>query len=517
VTGRPRASIIIVAYGRRDVTEACLASLDAALGDAIGDTWELVLVDNASPDDTLELLRAWGDVATVVALTENRNFSGGCNAGAAAASGEVLVFLNNDTVVGPGALEALVDQATEPGVGAVGPRLLYPDGTIQHAGVWMMREATGRVVPYHLFHHEPGDLPQAAVITDLDCVTGACLVVPAARFDALNGFDETYVNGWEDVDLCLRIRSAGDRIVYRGDVVIVHDEGATRGRQQGYSDNATVFYARWGTLLEDDLPAFRQIWGAGYGPPEPAPPSPADIVVDGVVSGLGPAAAHARAVIAALEVVGRAPAAADPTFITVCPRLTLDEWAHVQRAHGRVADADVPHLDPREIATPVQPGPIGAGGGGVLLLLPAHDLELAASLITLARATNLPLHITPTARTALVQQLVAATAPGAELLDPTSSEMMLAAYARGADVVIAADPADRWDRQALICAGAGASVIVREDGPAAALLGPLAAVVGQPIADMGARAREQRAAAVREACAPEHVLAGFAAAVAAGT
>jgi GT2 family glycosyltransferase len=500
----PQNSIVLVCYGQQAVTERCLRSLSAALGPALGAAWEIVVVDNRSPDDTLSMLDAWSDRVTVVALPENRNFSGGCNAGAAAASGDVLVFLNNDTVVPAGALDALVDQAREPGVGAVGARLLYPDGTIQHGGVWMVREVSG-VVPYHLFHHEPGDLPQAAVVTDLDCVTGACLVTSAQLFAAVGGFDEVYVNGWEDVDLCLRIRTAGQRIVYRGDVVIVHDEGATRGRQQGWSSNAETFYGRWGSMLDDDLPAFREIWGATYGPPEAGPADPADIVVDGVVSGLGPAAAHTRAVVAALEVIGRAPAAVDPNFVTICPRLTLAEWAPLQRAAGRTADKRLPHLDPLPLATPVQPDPIGNGGGGVLLLLPAHDLDRAAQLIACARAVEGPLHISPTVRTGLVEELVNDLAPEAGLLAPTTSELMLAAYARNADVVIAADPSDVWDRQALICAGAGAAVVVRPDGPAARILGDLCSVVGEPPAAVSERAA--RHATVRDACAPHLVLA----------
>ncbi len=111
-----RASIVIVTYGQRELTERCLRSLESCLGRGLGAEWELILVDNNSPDDTPELLRAWSDRAVVRLLDHNRNFAGGCNLGAEEAHGEVLVFLNSDTEVTPGALETIAEQALEPGV-----------------------------------------------------------------------------------------------------------------------------------------------------------------------------------------------------------------------------------------------------------------------------------------------------------------------------------------------------------------------------------------------------------------
>jgi GT2 family glycosyltransferase len=505
----PQASIVIVAWGKRAVTEACLHSLDASLGSALGDTWQLVLVDNASPDDTLELFAAWADRATIVALDANRNFSGGCNAGARAARGDVLVFLNNDTIVAPGALERLVQTLDDPETAAAGPRLLYPDGTVQHAGVWMVRERTDRVVPYHLFHHEEGDLAPACVVTDIDCVTAACLAVRADRFAALDGFDETYVNGWEDVDFCLRLRMAGGRIVYRGDVSIVHDEGATRGTARGIDVNAEIFYARWQTMLDDDLAAFNEIWGAGYA--RPCPPvgaEPADVVVEGPVRALGAAGAQARAVVTGLEAIGIAVAAAEPVDIVIGPLLPRAELEPALRARGRRPRPDAVRLDAAAMPAPILPLPLAPGGNGVLLLLPSQDLALSAALLDHAAALGMAVTVAPTARTRVVEELIATRLPAAPIAPPLTSEHMLAAYAGSFDVVIAADPADRSDRQALICAGAGASVLVREGGPAAALLGDLAAPVGAAPAALSARAERHRR--IAERCAPAVVLAGAA-------
>src|SRR5436305_14024502 len=247
------ASIVIVAWGKRPVTEQCLASLVRALCDVLGTRYDLVQVDNASPDDTAELFARWEDRATVVYMERNENFSGGCNAGARAASGEVLIFLNNDTEVPAGALEVLAEQAREPGVGAVGARLVYPDATIQHGGV-VWHELGGVTLPSHLFHHSPGDMPAAGAVYDLDAVTGACLAIPRELFFELGGFDDAYINGYEDVDLCIKVRVAGHRIVYRGDVEIVHHESLTRGVQGNatYKHNINFLYPRWGHLFGDD-------------------------------------------------------------------------------------------------------------------------------------------------------------------------------------------------------------------------------------------------------------------------
>src|SRR5689334_22509052 len=193
----PRLSIVVVTYGKREVTERCLETLDAAFGDRIGADVELVLVDNNSPDDTRELLSDWSDRAEVILLDENLNYAGGNNVGARAASGEVLVLLNNDTEIGPSVLDALASEASDPTVGVAGMRLLYPDGTIQHGGCAWWRAPDGHVRPFHLFRHEAGDHPSALATFDCDFVTAACIAVRRELFLELGGFDEEFVNGWE--------------------------------------------------------------------------------------------------------------------------------------------------------------------------------------------------------------------------------------------------------------------------------------------------------------------------------
>src|SRR5436305_7887369 len=333
------ASIVIVAWGKRPVTEQCLASLERALGGELGTRYELVLVDNASPDDTAELFAQWEDRATVVYMERNENFSGGCNAGARAASGEVLLFLNNATEVPAGAIETLVEQALEPDVGAVGARLLYPDGTIQHGGVvW---HEHGLTLPYHLFHHSPGDMPAAGAVYDLDAVTGACLAIPRELFFELGGFDDAYVNGLEDVDLCIKVRVAGRRIVYRGDVEIVHHESLTRGARPTEEGNLLLFYRRWGHLFDDDAETLASLFDAQWHPdPRPvvqAPRSPngSMVTVEGDITSLAPDAAEGRAVLARFEDAGLAPAARDRQPNIYAPRLRPEEWGRLMAARAR--------------------------------------------------------------------------------------------------------------------------------------------------------------------------------------
>lgn len=445
-------SVVVVAYGQRDVTAAFLDRWAVVGPDA-----ELVLVDNGSPDDTLALLQTWRDRATVIALPENRNFSGGCNAGAAAASGDVVVFLNNDTLVEPGLVEALAEEVRNNGAAVAGARLLYPDGTLQHAGVGMA-ESVGLAVPHHLFHGAPGELGAAQLTVDLDCVTGACLAIDRERFLALGGFDEAFVNGWEDVDLCLRVRASGGRVVYRGDLAMVHDEGRTRGHVRADLENQQVFYARWGALLAPDDELAAEVWDARFGVPDEVaaaratPAGRAEVAVAGDPYGIGPWADQTRAALAALEAAGLAPGVVPVAPIVLTPRLTVEEWAVVARASARVVAGDTPVRLAADVGV-AAPQMTHRGGGGTLAVLPAHDLPRAEALLT---AAGPDATFVPTAATAALRDLAAAH--GATLQPPCSSPARLALLAAGHDVVLTDDPADPFGHHARIATAAGAAV-----------------------------------------------------------
>lgn len=342
---RPRASIILCCYGNADYTERCLESLERALGARLGREFELVLVDNGSRDRTRELFMGWADRAQLVLLDENVWLAGGMNAGAEAASGRVLVFLNNDLELSSGAIEALVEEASRPGVGAVGARLLYPDGRLQHGGSGWRRTSAGGHVPFHMFHYEEGDLPQARAAYDATSVTGAVLAVPADLFDVVGGFDEGYILGWEDADLCMKLRAAGTRVRYRGDVEIVHHEGVTTGGSYDRGDNVERFTSRWGSALGDDGSLLAKTFGAvfsplvDHGPPADAADG-ASLRIVGPVGGLGPTGAEARGLLSALADAGIDLSARTLVPSWIGPALTVEEWDRVLAAHRRPARPD---------------------------------------------------------------------------------------------------------------------------------------------------------------------------------
>lgn len=232
----PVVSIIVPLYNGVELTRQCLDSLSANVNPEL---YELIIVDNASNDETQRLLDSLHASVCIIRNATNLGFARACNQGAWAASTPYLLFLNNDTVVTPGWLEALCE-ACQADVGIVGCRMLYPDGSIQHAGIELVNG-----IPDHPYRHQPADSPVANMRRDLDMVTGACLLIRRDLFLQLGGFDEVYRNGVEDVDLCLRVREAGYRVVYEPRAMIYHHEGQSSGRFDHVDHNLRFFIERW--------------------------------------------------------------------------------------------------------------------------------------------------------------------------------------------------------------------------------------------------------------------------------
>ena len=238
---KPRVSIVMPLFNKVDYTRACLEGLEAVRGAA---PFEVILVDNGSTDGTRALLDGVENRPgyRVVRSAENLGFARGNNAGAQVARGDCLLFLNNDTVPHSGWLEAMVAELeSDAGIGIVGARLLYPDtGRIQHAGLELING-----VPDHVHRHAEADAPEVNRPRDLDMVTGACLLIRKELFDRLGGFDTGYVNGVEDVDLCLRARDLGYRVRYCPKAVLDHHEGTSAGRYDHVRPNLERFVQRW--------------------------------------------------------------------------------------------------------------------------------------------------------------------------------------------------------------------------------------------------------------------------------
>lgn len=238
---KPRVSIVMPLFNKVDYTRACLEGLEAVRGAV---PFEVILVDNGSTDGTRALLDGVENRPgyRVVRSAENLGFARGNNAGAQLARGDCLLFLNNDTVPHAGWLEAMVAELeSDAGIGIVGARLLYPDtGRIQHAGLELING-----VPDHVHRHAKADAPEVNRPRDLDMVTGACLLIRKTVFDRLGGFDTGYVNGVEDVDLCLRVRDLGYRVRYCPKAVLDHHEGTSAGRYDHVRPNLERFVQRW--------------------------------------------------------------------------------------------------------------------------------------------------------------------------------------------------------------------------------------------------------------------------------
>ncbi|PJF25543.1 MAG: hypothetical protein CUN53_12260, partial [Phototrophicales bacterium] len=239
-----KVSIIIPTKDNAPILERCLTTL-FSLTDY--DSFEVVLVDTGSVD-----LAAWALYerfpVRVVRYTEPFNFSRACNLGAAACDGDLLLFLNNDTeILHADWLARMAAWFAISGVGVVGAKLLYPDGTIQHAGVIV----GGGGVAGHVFIGAAEGVRSIygsdRWTRNLLAVTGACLMIDHALFEDVGRFDERYKLNYSDIALCLRVHEAGRRVVYDPHVRLIHHEAQTHGRNSFRSDieRAGMDYGYW--------------------------------------------------------------------------------------------------------------------------------------------------------------------------------------------------------------------------------------------------------------------------------
>jgi O-antigen biosynthesis protein len=257
---RPSVSIIIPTRDRAELLERCLASIREVTDYA---PTEIVIVDNGSTESAaLELLRREERRGDVRVVQDNGafNYSRLINRGVSAAWGEVLALLNNDMEANePGWLREMVSHAMRVGIGAVGARLWYPDGTLQHGGVILgLGGVAGHAFP-RIPRGHPGYFNRAWLQQDCSAVTGACLVVRRDVFEKAGGLDEVNIGiSFNDVDFCLRLRAAGLRNIWTPYANLIHVESASRGYHASSEEEAlfvreaTYMQRKWGAELMHD-------------------------------------------------------------------------------------------------------------------------------------------------------------------------------------------------------------------------------------------------------------------------
>lgn len=260
----PKVSVIIPTRNAHQLVMQCLKSIWDL---TIYPDYEIILVDNGSDDPAA--LQAFSDACKRYPIMHcirddgAFNFARLCNKGVTEASGEVICLLNNDIEVeSPGWLEDLVAVACQPNFGAVSGKLLYPDNTIQHAGVILGVGGWAGHAHKGLPRDGLGYVGRAGLMSSFSAVTGACLVVRRDRFLAVNGLDETaFAVACNDVDFCLRLRAEGWQNVYVPWAVLYHHESATRGyedtqeKKDRFQAEVSRMWSRWGKIMADD-PAY---------------------------------------------------------------------------------------------------------------------------------------------------------------------------------------------------------------------------------------------------------------------
>ncbi|WP_247714223.1 glycosyltransferase family 2 protein [Qipengyuania pacifica] len=250
----PRISVIVPTRNRLDLLRTCIDGLNRTHCPSM----EVIVVDNGSDDPAaLEYLATLDPNRFQVVRDDGPfNFSRLNNRAAQIATGELLCLLNNDIeVISPDWLDIMARQAMRPEVGAVGARLLYPDGRIQHAGV-VLGICGGAAHAHKLLRpEEAGYFCRHALPQFVSAVTAACLVVRREKFEAVGGLDEeNFAVSFNDVDLCMQMNRRGWQSLYEPRATLIHHESVSRG-----FDRDPVGAAR----LAGELEALKARWGTG--------------------------------------------------------------------------------------------------------------------------------------------------------------------------------------------------------------------------------------------------------------
>jgi GT2 family glycosyltransferase len=276
-------SVVIVSYNSGSELREALQSIAT---DAGGLAWEAIVVDNASQDDSADVVTAFGPPVRLIANRENRGFGRAVNQGVRAASAPLVLVMNPDCRLAAGATTALrAELEANPACAIAGPRILDPDGSVQGSargdpdmltGLFGRTGPLRRLLPWlglstrNVVSDRAGASSPAVVV---DWLSGACMLVRRSAFDAVGGFDERYFMYWEDADLCRRLRARGLHVRYVPRAVAVHRVGqssrtARESSIRAFHASAYLYYVTYVApgrfspkrLLARSLLAARQWW-----------------------------------------------------------------------------------------------------------------------------------------------------------------------------------------------------------------------------------------------------------------
>ncbi len=241
-------SIVIPVFNQIELTLACVDSIYQYTDPT---EFELVIVDNGSDAPTRQKLRQLLEQHRnlhLVRQMENLNFALGCNLGFAESSGQNLIFLNNDTHVTANWLKPLLEPLLRSDISAVQPKLLYPDGTIQCMGVVFSNKS---ILGYPIYAGMKPDT-FADRSRSFQAITGACMALRVEDFIKHKGFDPIYINGQEDIDLCLKM-NMGKRVCwYSANSTVIHHQSKSIGRHNHIQNNRKIYVNRWHNKTQAD-------------------------------------------------------------------------------------------------------------------------------------------------------------------------------------------------------------------------------------------------------------------------
>ena len=264
VQGNPLISVIIPNKDHTDDLELCLFSMTRK---STYRNYEILIVENNSEkEETFEYYKKLPDrypKARVLTWEKEFNYSAINNFAAKEAKGEYLLFLNNDVeILTPDWMEEMLQNCQQENVAAVGAKLYYPDDTIQHAGVVLGLGGIAGHIMCRASKEDPGYFGRMISVQEISAVTAACMMVKKSDFDAVGGLDETFQVAFNDIDLCMKFRAAGKKIIFTPYAELYHYESKSRGledtpeKQFRFDKEVKRFQEKWAQQLEMEDPYY---------------------------------------------------------------------------------------------------------------------------------------------------------------------------------------------------------------------------------------------------------------------